>query len=124
MIHFYIIPLFSVVLIAAAVCIVRYVTTRYFVPPQQATFDELISCLTLIINTEIAMYEQTIFRHKGAITNSNYENFYNDLVTRILDAIPERFYLEMSRFMTKEEVVTIICHKIHSYLRGKATKIK
>lgn len=105
-------------------CAYKYTIYKIIPKKSELSFEELITILTITINTQIEIYENSIFKNKNAITNSNYENFYHDLVNHILAAIPESYFDDMGRYLTKESVLEIICRKVHTYLKEKATKIK
>lgn len=123
-IHFYLIPISIILITGLVVFIVRAATFKLLKNREPLSFEEMITIMTVIIKTEIEIYEHSIFRHKGAITNANYENFYHDLTDRIFSALPDAFFDDMSRYLSKEETATLICEKVHSYLQEKATKIQ
>ena len=83
------------------------------------SIEEAISIIELLVNLQITAYENDIFNTKGAITNANFDNFYNDLVDRVLETIPNEFFNMVSPYMTQEAVITIICKTIKTYLVSK-----
>lgn len=98
----------------------HYVKALFIEPKmKEVTFAELLLILNTTVDTEIESYESSIFQQRGNITNSNYENFYHDLVKHVLSAIPDNFYRSMSSYMTKEAVIRLICRRIHKYLQEK-----
>ena len=122
-IHFYLIPI--VIIIAAGITVFggNYFSNKFIIKKRTLSFEDLIVIMTTVVQNEINIYERSFFRHKGAITNANYENFYHDLTNRIFSALPKTFFDEMSRYITTEAAATIICEKVHSYLQEKAKKI-
>lgn len=97
-----------------------YIYKKYIVASyQKVSFTELLTILKFIIDGELNTYDETIFRLKGSITNSNFENFYRDLTSQIIDSIPDNFYVQMKPYLSKEAVIKIICRDVKKYLASK-----
>lgn len=122
MIHLYILPLYVAFLFIVSVFIIE-IKIKSKCKRADASFETLISILTLIVNTEITVYEHSLFREKAAITNSNYENFYNDICNAIFKSIPEEFYQQITHYITKEGVAEIICQLVQDYLQSKVNLV-
>lgn len=93
----------------------RYISSSYDTIP----FTDLVVILRFLIDGELKNYDDTIFKQKGSITNSNFENFYNDITKHIISSIPENFYVQMSKYLSREAVIRIICRDVRKYLIEK-----
>lgn len=79
-------------------------------------FDTLMSVLKTIINTELDAYENDIFTQKGNITNSNFDNYYNDLTKKIIENISDDFLEAVSYYIPKSTVYRIVARSVKKYL--------
>ena len=111
----------TLLVILSITFIFKLILPRYKLTIQQSSFEELIMTLNLVINTEIELWEKDVFSNKGAITNSNFENFYIEISTHILDTLSPTFYHNIERYITEEMVASIVGRKTKEYL---TTKIK
>jgi len=86
---------------------------------ENANFENLIGILGVIINTEIQEYENDIFLNKGAITNSNFDNYYYDITNRIIANISKTFEKRILAYMTREALYKYIARSVKNYLTSK-----
>jgi len=83
------------------------------------TYDELIHILESICNLHLSIYEEDIFSNKGAITNANFDNFYKELTSSIINSLSPQFFFKMNYYISDEAVVEIICRIVKKYLSKK-----
>ena len=87
------------------------------------SLNELLVSLNAIIENEISVYEKSIFEGgKRVGTTAQFENYYRDLVERILSDLSDDFFDKMEPYMKKEAVVALICRTIKGYLGGKVAE--
>lgn len=110
---------FIIILYFIAKSISHYISLKLSRRYSQTSFPELLLILKTIIDTELDVYEKSVFLNRQGITNANYENYYNEITKHIIDSIPENYYEQMSKYLTKEAVITYICHLVHQYLQEK-----
>lgn len=119
---YYIYPLYILIILLLALFIFyKCIYTPHIVKSAPLSFTEMLAALNATINTEIDIYEKNIFSTKGAITNANFDNFYNDITKSILDALSPSYYYHMSVYLKDTAVATIVCRKVKEYLSGKIT---
>lgn len=82
-------------------------------------FETSIFILKTIINTELESYETDIFNSKGSITNSNFENFYNDITTKIISHVSPDLIQHLSIYITEDMIYIIIARAVKKYLVEK-----
>ena len=94
---------------------------KYF--EEQATsnesFAELLEVLILIVNSEIEQYEKEIFFVKGSVTNSNFNNFYEDMCDKVIAAISDDLMIQFERYVNHQYVYTLIARRVKEYLKEK-----
>lgn len=110
--------------IALIILIYKFIKEMYIQPKlnqinQAYSFEELLKILETICNFQLSLYEKDIFENKGAITNSNFDNFYHDLVNSIIDSLSPHFFYKMNFYIKEEAVVEIICRIVKQYLSEK-----
>lgn len=84
--------------------------------------DDFAGCLAIlntIIQVEFDIYNQDIFTKKETITNTNFENFYNDLTHKIINSIPEEFINRMTSYYTVDAIYTYIARRCKIFLTEK-----
>lgn len=84
--------------------------------------DDFAGCMTIlnvIIQVEFDLYNNDIFNKKEAITNTNFENFYNDLTHRIISNIPDDFINRMSSYYTADAIYAYIARRCKVFLSEK-----
>ena len=91
-------------------------TFRYKKPE---TFDNLISILHSMIEIEIDLYETNIFKDRDGITNSNFDNYYNDMCDSIISHISDDFMAQLQVYVTEDFIYTLIARKVKIYLVSK-----
>lgn len=96
-----------------------FIYSKFKLNTQEVTFEELLNALNVIVNTCIQMYEKNVFSVKGSITNANYDNFYYDITSMIFDSLSDTFYTQISAYITKDAVATIVCRNVKEYLNSK-----
>lgn len=108
----------SVILITSFI-FYKYIYTDFKIKSSKTDLSELLVILNAVINTELDLYERNIFSKKGAITNSNFENFYNDIVNSIINSLSKDFFFRINFYIKEEAVVSIICRTVKIYLTEK-----
>lgn len=104
----------------AVTYILMKILPQYKIKVSGLTFTEMMTSLNTIIENEIALYERSVFEGGGKLgSSSQFENYYNDIVNRILGDLSDEFFERMSVYMTKEAVVAFICRLIKAYLAEK-----
>lgn len=116
--------LIAVTAITVAILLIGFVYFNFYLiqyKKKTATldFESLIAILTATIKTELDLYEKDIFRSKGAITNSNFDNYYNDLCHRIISNLSKSFINQITIYITYDAVVTYIARSVKMYLTDK-----
>lgn len=113
----------AIFLLMFIIVLIQYFFERIYIPYKSKqydeTFEELIAILHVIINSELEVYETDIFDTKGSITNSNFENFYNDLSKRIIDTVAPNFMQQLTKYVTEDAVIKIIARSVKKYLTSK-----
>ena len=85
------------------------------------SFPELLGVLSALIQLEIDRYEKELFNNNRTITNSNFDNFYNNLTHAILDGISPSFMQQLQVYVTEDMVVSYVARSVKQYL---TTKVK
>ena len=83
------------------------------------TFEECISILQLIINSELQAYEKDIFIAKGSITNSNFENYYKDITNKIVSNLSDDLVDNFSYYIKEDAVYLYIARAVKVFLTNK-----
>ena len=84
--------------------------------------DEFIGLLTVLssqIQTELDAYDKSVFENKGSITNNNFDNYYNDLTSRIIKNISPDMVKSLSKYYTEEAIYRFIARSVRDYLVSK-----
>ena len=84
--------------------------------------DEFIGLLTVLssqIQTELDAYDKSIFENKGSITNNNFDNYYNDLTSRIVKNISPDMIKSLTKYYTDEAIYRFIARSVRDYLVSK-----
>ena len=105
-----------------------YIFSNYILIPYKRSIrklplSELLNLLQFYINNEIELYESSIFNGltNGIYTNAQFENFYKDITTKAIDAIPDDFIKQFDGLITEEYIVSIISRQTKIYLQNKIT---
>lgn len=105
------------------VCICGYVFTRYFIYFKRNTsvleLEAAMTALSLIINSEISEYEKNIFQNNRPITNSNFENYYNDITKKTIAAISPILMKQLCVYITEDTIYKYIGRTVREYLVKK-----
>lgn len=114
----------GVVIVAAITYAITYllkkVLPQYKIRVSGLSFSEMLTSLNTIIENEIALYERSVFEGGGKIgASAQFENYYNDIVNRILEDLSDEFFERMQVYMSKEAIVAFICRLIKAYLAEK-----
>jgi hypothetical protein len=118
----FIYPVFLLLCIGIAIYLFyKKIYTPYKSKSYSATFPDLINILTIIINTEIDLYEKNVFNTRAALTNSNFENYYKDICTSINQNLSPDFLDKLSRYITIDAIYTYITRTVKIYLTSKIT---
>mgnify|MGYP001864019624 FL=1 len=91
---------------------------------QQVPLDlsELLSTLNLIIATEEKLYDDYIFNTNApyaSMSNSEFENSYRELATRILESVSPNLWDMFELYMTRESIQTYVTEQVQIYLSEK-----
>lgn len=97
----------------------RYILPEYKVKVSDVSFQELLLALNAAIQTELDIWERNVFVNKQAITNSNFENYYNEISIHIAKSLSPTFYLNIGKYISEDAVISIIGRKTREYLTGK-----
>lgn len=97
----------------------RFILPEYKVKVSDVSFQELLLALNAAIQTELDIWERNVFVNKQAITNSNFENYYNEISVHIAKSLSPTFYLNISKYISEDAVISIIGKKTREYLTGK-----
>lgn len=82
-------------------------------------FEQLLTILAVIINSEIDEYETELLAGDKPITNQQFDNFYNDLTTKIIANVSSDLVDALCRYTTYDNVIRIIARRTKRYLRDK-----
>ena len=82
-------------------------------------FIGLLTVLSSQIQTELDAYDKSIFENKGSITNNNFDNYYNDLTSRIIKNISPDMVKSLSKYYTEEAIYRFIARSVRDYLVSK-----
>lgn len=104
------------VFLLAAWIFYRFIFSRYKYISTTLSFDDAWASLTLIVKSEIELYENNVFEKRKAITNANYENFYKDLSNRIIKHISPILMQSLNIYITEEAVYRYISRTVQNYL--------
>ena len=88
---------------------------------QVSDFPTLLEILLAMIDIELQLYENEIFNDREGITNSNFNNFYQDICESIETHISPEFMSMMTVYVTEEFVYTLIARKVKAYLVTKVS---
>ena len=82
-------------------------------------FEDLMAVLSLIINTELAEYDNELLIGNRPISNQNFDKFYDDITHKILDNISDELMDALASYTTTDNVIRIIARRTKAYLRDK-----
>lgn len=114
--------IFVIFIETAAIVALAYLVYKYASYTNQRaelTFEECISILQLIINSELQSYEKDIFISKGSITNSNFENYYRDITGKIVNNLSDDLIDSFTYYITEDAIYTYIARAVKTFLTGK-----
>lgn len=97
----------------------RFILPIYKIKVSDVSFQELLLALNAAIQTEFELWERNVFKSKGAITNSNFENYYNEISMHIAKSLSPTFYLNIGKYISEDAVISIIGRKTREYLTSK-----
>lgn len=95
------------------------ILTKYRRITSDVTIQELLVILNSVIQTELDLFDQDVFSTKGALTNTNFENYYHEISTHIISSLSPVFFDNMSKYMNEEAVITLIGRRVKAYLVTK-----
>ena len=115
----------TIVILGALWIIFRKILPYYKVSTSEISFAELLSVLNASINTELELWEKDIFNEKpNAVgTNSRYENCYIEISTHILDSLSPAFFLNMTKYLTEDAIVSMIGRRVKIFLNDHTSTI-
>ena len=116
------------VVASAVILFTAYILTKHILLPYRHKSDtippdQLFGFLNIVIENEISMFDKRVFGNKRTgISNSDYENFYKELCTTILNGFSEDYLYKMSFFLSDEHLASIVSRTVHEYLVSKLEK--
>ena len=119
-----IVAITAIIIIVAITASITFIFKRvlptYKRETTEISFSELLVALNTIIENEIDLYDKSVFEGNGRIGSSaQFENYYKDLVERILVSLSDDFFDRMEVYMKKEAVAAFICRLVKAYLGKK-----
>ena len=108
----------------AVICLLGFASFLVYktVTSDKSSPDEFIGLLTVLssqIQTELDAYDKSIFENKGSITNNNFDNYYNDLTSRIIKNISPDMIKSLTKYYTDEAIYRFIARSVRDYLVSK-----
>lgn len=100
------------------------IMTKYHKTVDQVSIQELLMVLNAVIQTEFDLFDKDIFANNRGITNSNFENYYNEISMHIIDSLSPIYFENMSKYMTQDAIITLIGRKVKEYLTLKVKNAK
>lgn len=120
MFNTYFYPLYIVLLVLGGSFIFyRFIYAPYKYSLLNNDFEELITILNIIMNTQIDVYEKNVFSKRKGLTNATYENYFREISIDIYNALPKKFFKKMESFLTEDAVMTLISRRVRDYLIEK-----
>lgn len=87
---------FCILFLITSFIFYKIIYSKHKIHTSNLDLSELLLILNVVINTELDLYEKDVFNTKGAITNANFENFYNDIVHNIINSLSDDFFNQIS----------------------------
>lgn len=116
------IPLWiMVVLLTFFYILFKKILPSYKMTISDVSFQDLLLALNAAIQTEFDLWEKDVFVNKGSITNSNFENYYNEITYHIINSLSPIFFVNMGKYITEDAIISIIGRKTKEYLTSKIT---
>jgi hypothetical protein len=120
MVFVFLYPVFiAIVLLITLYLFYHRIYTPYRLRTTNNTFSELIDILSVTINSELDLYERNVFNTKGAITNSNFDNYYYDICESIQGDLSDIFIIQMRRYLNEDAIYSMITRQVRIYLTNK-----
>lgn len=116
-----IIVILYIVVLAVLLALASFLVYK-MVSMDKSSPDEFIGLLTVLssqIQTELDAYDKSIFENKGSITNNNFDNYYNDLTSRIVKNISPDMIKSLTKYYTDEAIYRFIARSVRDYLVSK-----
>lgn len=82
-------------------------------------YANLLSILASQVQSELDTYDKDIFTDKGSITNNNFDNYYKDLTTRIINNISDDLINSLTQYYTIDAIYRMIGRSVRDYLLTK-----
>lgn len=95
------------------------ILTKYNKIVEHVSIQELLSMLNATIQTEFELFDKDVFSSKGAITNSNFDNYYHEMSDHIIKSLSPIFYENLTKYMTEDAIYTLIGRRVKEYLTTK-----
>lgn len=87
------------------------------------SFESSLTVLQVIIETELNAYETDIFSTIGNITNQNFENYYKDITSKIIDNLSPDFIKNITLYISEDALYKIIARSVKKYLTEKISGV-
>lgn len=110
---------FTLLILLSLYILYNKILPKYHTVVSDVSFQELLIALNAAINTELELWEKDVFVNTKSITNSNFDNYYEEITTHIIRSLSPIFFINMGKYITEDAVVTIIGRKTKEYLTGK-----
>ena len=120
-ISMYLYPLYIAAVVFVLIYLIyRFVIKDYMSYPKELTFDDSLAIINTIINLELDIYENDVFDKQDTLSNAQYENFLQDIITRIDNALSPVLVASITRYMSEGELYTWIIRLVRRYFDKKA----
>lgn len=110
---------FTLLILLSLYILYNKILPKYHMVVSDVSFQELLIALNAAINTELELWEKDVFVNTKSITNSNFDNYYEEITTHIIRSLSPIFFINMGKYITEDAVVTIIGRKTKEYLTSK-----
>jgi hypothetical protein len=103
--------------ILTAFILFRKILPKYKITVSDVSFQELLLALNAEINTELELWRNDVFvNDNGIANNSQYENYYHEISTKIVHSLSPIYYENIEKYITTEAVVSIVGRKVKTFL--------
>lgn len=118
----------NLILFLIAVPILFFFASKFITGPfasykRKSTFftmQEVVSSITSVCEVQFKIYDNNRFREAGPmLTNSSFDNYYNELCKKCLNSLSDEFYDKASMFMSEDAIALMISEYVRNYLTAK-----
>ena len=106
-----------ILIVTSLIILFKKILPKYKIITAEVSLTDIIATLNVIINTEFELWEKDVFIDQSGIgTNSQYENYYNDICMNIINSLSEPFYITAEKYIKKEAIATIVARQTKNFL--------